>query len=105
MSNALLLHALDGSNPLAFLAALGTLRLLHLSKSDIGIRMSWERSDGFWRPKLVGLDADENGLCELLIRAPQAPVDKFVQIGKNLTVPREKFTDFIDDAYVSATRQ
>lgn len=105
MSGEILLHALDGSNPLAFLAALGTLRLLHLSKSDVGIRMSWERSGGFWRPKLVGLDADEDGLCELLIKAPSAPVEKFEQIGKNLTVPREKFRNFVNDAYMSASRQ
>ncbi|MGA8599116.1 MAG: hypothetical protein WB676_30735, partial [Bryobacteraceae bacterium] len=65
MSGEIVLCALDGSNPLAFLAALGTLRLVHLSRPDARVRMCWQPSEGFWRPKLVGLDIDEDGLCSL----------------------------------------
>jgi hypothetical protein len=104
MSGEIVLRALDGSNPLAFLAALGTLRLLHLGNPEIGIRMCWQRSDGFWRPKLLSLDVDEDGLCQLLIRAPWAPVEKFEQIGKNLTVPSEEFRAFVREAHETATR-
>ncbi|MGH9663914.1 MAG: type I-G CRISPR-associated protein, Cas3-extension family [Bryobacteraceae bacterium] len=102
MSGGMLLRGLDGSNPLAFLAALGTLRLLHLRKPDAGIRMKWLRSDGFWRPALAGLNADENGLCELLQAAPWAPVEQFEQIGKNLTVPRDRFQSFVQQAHRNA---
>jgi hypothetical protein len=104
MSDELLLCALDGSNPLAFLAALGTLRLLHLSKPETHARMRWERCGGFWRPKLAGLDLAEDGLCKLLIEAPPAPVEKFEQLGKNLTVPREKFARFVRESQQHVTR-
>jgi hypothetical protein len=48
----LLLVGLDGANPLAFLAALGTLRSLALAWPDRRVRMSWGRHprDGPWRP-------------------------------------------------------
>jgi hypothetical protein len=105
VSDEIRLDALDGSNPLAFLAALGTVRLLHLSEPDAGVRMCWERSGGFWRPKVEGLDANEDGLLESLMRAPWAPVEKFEQIGKNLTVPSERFGPFVREAHAVARRQ
>jgi len=105
MSDGVLLCALDGSNPLAFLAALGTLRLLHLSEPDAAVRMCWQRSGGFWRPELSGLDTDEDGLCGLLMKAPWAPAERFEQIGKNINVPREKFGTFVEEAQREATRQ
>lgn len=105
MSNGITLRALDGSNPLAFLAALGTLRLLHLSDPDIGVTMCWGRSGGSWRPTLGGLNVDENELCELLTRAPWAPVERFESIGKNLTVSREEFRRFVEEAHSAAMRQ
>ena len=45
------LPGLDGSNPLGFLAALGTLRLLGSS-----IRMKWVPSGGTWVPLVSSLD-------------------------------------------------
>jgi hypothetical protein len=105
VSDGIELRALDGSNPLAFLAALGVLRLLHLSEPDGGVRMCWKRSGGFWRPKLEGLDVDEDGLVELLTGAPWAPAEKFERIGKNITVPSEKFAPFVRDAQGDARRQ
>jgi hypothetical protein len=47
----LLLVGLDGSNPLAFLAALGTLRSLTSTWPNRQVRMSWQ-SLGGWRPAL-----------------------------------------------------
>jgi hypothetical protein len=52
MNDGLLLTGLDGSNPLAFLAALGTLRTLTLSLPDEKVRMSWEQHEGAWRPRM-----------------------------------------------------
>jgi hypothetical protein len=43
------LTGLDGSNPLAFMAALGTLRILMSSAEQV--RLSW-RDEGRWRPVL-----------------------------------------------------
>jgi hypothetical protein len=44
------LTGLDGSNPLAFMAALGTLRVISQS-SGAAVRLSW-REEGRWRPVL-----------------------------------------------------
>jgi CRISPR-associated endonuclease/helicase Cas3 len=46
------LSALDGANPLAFLAALGTLRILTRSLPDHDLRLKWEQRSGAWRPIL-----------------------------------------------------
>jgi hypothetical protein len=105
LSDGILLGALDGSNPLAFLAALGTLRLVHLSAQCPEPRMCWERSGGFWRPKLVGLGKDENGLIEILGRSLWAPVEHFGPLGKNITAPSETFAKFIQQAYGTAERK
>ncbi len=48
------LTGLDGSNPLAFLAALGT--LCALEDRGLTTRLSWENR-GVWRPVLHGLDS------------------------------------------------
>ncbi len=48
-ANQLLLAGLDGRNPLAFLAALGTLRSLTSTWPARQVRMSWQ-SLGGWRP-------------------------------------------------------
>jgi hypothetical protein len=60
--NKLILTGLDGSNPLAFLAALGTLRLLSLARGESDFRLSWESSDGRSRAVLHSsrpMDRDE----------------------------------------------
>lgn len=51
-ANSLLLIGLDGANPLAFLAALGTLRTLTLALPDETVRMGWQQADGAWRPRV-----------------------------------------------------
>lgn len=51
--NGLLLRGLDGANPLAFLAALGTLRTLSLAWPDKKVRMNWVLAEGAWRPVLL----------------------------------------------------
>ena len=46
------LRGLDGSNPLAFLAALGTLRTLAGAWPERDVRMTWRVETGAWRPTL-----------------------------------------------------
>jgi len=84
MSGAIVLRALDGSNPLAFMAALGTLRLLQ-SHSGGGVRMRWRRGE-HWNPELIGFNGSEDEVCEALIKAPRVPVENFAVLGKNITV-------------------
>jgi hypothetical protein len=52
MSATLLLYGLDGSNPLAFLAALGTLRSLSLLWPEERVRLAWKIHEGAFRPML-----------------------------------------------------
>lgn len=51
--DALHLDGIDGSNPLGFLAALGTLRTLSLSDEIRRVQMGWSPRGGAWRPLVV----------------------------------------------------
>ncbi len=63
----ILLKGLDGSNPLAFLAAIGTLRTLTLALPDEKVKMSWEQHEGAWRPRVwCSLAGDGEALVEKL---------------------------------------
>jgi hypothetical protein len=100
MSEGIILRALDGSNPLAFLAALGTLRLVSLVHPETNIQMRWERMDGFWRPQLSGVQISEEALCKELFECNAwAPAENFVSIGKNLTVSKGKFKELVTQAH------
>ena len=44
------LSGLDGSNLLAFMAALGTVRVLSATESGMECALSWKESMGIWRP-------------------------------------------------------
>jgi len=67
-SAGIVLSGLDGSNPLAFLAALGTLRTLSLAWPDQNVRMAWVRAITGWVPTLHSLPqaSGENELLEML---------------------------------------
>lgn len=103
-TDGILLRALDGSNPLAFLAALGALRLVTLERPEAGIQMRWERYDGFWRPRLRGIDADEQELCRVMHQSGRwAPTKEFMRaLGKNITVRRGEFQPFVAEACAGA---
>jgi hypothetical protein len=68
------LSALDGANPLSFLAALGTLRVL--SETDVKIKLGW-RSRARWMPFLTSPKPfDESEVLQLLAtRLRGKPVD------------------------------
>lgn len=69
-NNAILFKGLDGSNPLAFLAALGTLRTLTLALPDETVKMSWEQHEGTWRPRVwCSLANDGDAIIEKLNKA------------------------------------
>ena len=61
------LDSLDGANPLAFLAALGTLRVLTRALPQYGPRLSWEQRLGAWRPMLwTAKPLDQATICRAL---------------------------------------
>jgi hypothetical protein len=62
------LDALDGANPLAYLAALGTLRLLTVAFPENVIRLGWESRHAAWRPVIeTSLSLATDDLLEVLL--------------------------------------
>jgi hypothetical protein len=94
MSGFFTLSAIDGANPLGFLAALGTLRLATLRWPEADVALSWKRSCN-WTPALSGAPiSDPPALCAALLEARSAPVEKFSMLGKNLTVAPDAYRSF-----------
>lgn len=94
------LTGLDGSNLLAYLAALGTLRVLTLAEPERCVRMSWT-DRGYWTPLVHGTSADTpDELVDLLAQrvCGEESVDDAWKIGKDLTLSCEQFGDKIREA-------
>lgn len=92
------LPGLDGANPLAFLAALGTLRTLARVWPEQNIKMSWRERDGAWRPVITGgLDmSHEAVVCaiqRLLCQQDSPSCHPHLTLGKNLSVSPAKFAE------------
>lgn len=64
MSSCIQLEGINGSNPLGFLAALGTLGLISTVRPDV--RLSWQIGEGAWRPVIYGCDSTQNELLDIL---------------------------------------
>ncbi|MCA9185426.1 MAG: hypothetical protein R3E01_06925 [Pirellulaceae bacterium] len=111
---SLVLSGLDGSNPLAFLAALGTARVLSMVYSVESIRLGWQLAAGTWRPVISFADLTSVGddrvngdskfdefelepatLCETmadwLSSPPQLSLLESQDLGDNLTISPEAF--------------
>jgi hypothetical protein len=110
--DGLILAGLAGENPLAFLAALGTLRVLSMCWPERRVRMSW-LSSGSWRPVLhIG------GVCERAVvittlhdrlrgrdRAPEFTLtDGEGEEPREITLPPEEFARVARRAAARATR-
>ena len=101
-TSGLLLNGLDGSNPLGFLAAIGTLRIATEANSSANWRVSWKEQEGQWSPVLLGdkvLTAD--GLIELLVPALTEMKDAF-RFADDLTINCEEFRQVAQSAYNTA---
>lgn len=67
--DSIALDALDGANPLAFLAALGTLRVLTRVLPQHNLAMSWSPRLGAWRPLLwTAKPLDQETIVKLLLQ-------------------------------------
>ena len=109
---ALVLSGLDGGNPLAFLAAVGTLRTVTRAEPSAEWRLAWTIHDGHWSPALSGgardandgLTLTEDGLIELLMPVLTAmDDDPAFSFADDLTVNCEQFRRVARDAYRTAT--
>ena len=109
---ALVLSGLDGGNPLAFLAAVGTLRTATRAEPSAEWRLAWTIHDGHWSPRLVGggmganhgVPLTEEGLVELLMPTLAAmDGDPALSFADDLTVGREQFRRVAHEACRTAT--
>jgi hypothetical protein len=93
----LILSGLDGSNPLAFLAALGTLRTLSLAWPDRNVQMSWVQQNGAWRPRiLTDGGAKDSEVINALHDRMQCMVDHpAFHLGDNLAVSAAQFREYV----------
>lgn len=105
--STLVLPGLDGSNPLAFLTALGTLRTLTLMNPGDVVRLGWRMESGAWRPFIESdqISLSKADLCEQmadwLSDPPQLPL--FESIGNNLTLSPEAFASLARSAVANGT--
>ena len=104
-AGGLLLTGLDGANPLAFLAALGTLRGLTLAWPERRVRLSWTLRDA-WRPCIhvdEGAPDEDEALDGLERFVQMRPGHEALGIGDNLTIPADKFRTHALDAAKAAS--
>lgn len=113
MSDELVLSGFDGTNPLGYLAALGTLRVL--SEHGADVKLGWRLLDA-WRPFLQLRGADRDEVLDLLDRdadswrngAPELELayEKTTKSGTRsiyeLKPPPSKFQEFASSARAAA---
>lgn len=92
-THEIILAGLDGSNPLAFLAALGTLAMLDRMIDVDKPRMDWVLNAGAWRPRLYS-SIDNEQFSRHLVAALSdvyAVTKKVWQIDRRLPFPVSDF--------------
>ncbi|MCY4513963.1 MAG: hypothetical protein OXC69_02310 [Candidatus Tectomicrobia bacterium] len=100
----LLLNGLDGSNSLAFLAAVGALRTVAYAHPTTNLRMKWVRHNSSWAPVLTGNRTVSAGhLVELLFSALRVESTPEFDFSKNLNVNSELFRGVAVEAQTCAS--
>lgn len=102
----LVMPGLNGSNPLGFLAALGTLRIATAAFPDHTVRMAWHQ-DEHWIPtisfgELVDQSRFVHGLADFMREAANRP--EFTALGDDLSISGAAFRCFAKDAAANASR-
>ena len=91
-ARGLLLSGLDGSNPLGFLASVGTLRTVGLAEPETDWCMKWLMHDGVWIPALLAdRTVSVDGLVDLLCTALRPESTPEFDFSENLNVKPEEF--------------
>jgi len=83
------LTGIDGSNPLGFLAAVGTLVTCERLCGDT--RLSWRYASGAWRPILHGLSFDQESFVEALLKVLQSLPTNSFRIDKKMPFSADDF--------------
>lgn len=89
-TSGILLNGLDGSNPLGFLAAIGTAVVLQDVFPEI--RLGWEQTEGGWRPSLAGCGDDEQAFSEKLSEALRDASMTVFDVDNRMPFDAEKFS-------------
>lgn len=94
-TTVLLLNGLDGSNPLGFLAAVGTA----VVSQDIfpEIRLGWEQTESGWRPSLAGCGDDEQEFSEKLSEALKDASMTVFDVDNRMPFDADKFSRKLRD--------
>ncbi len=98
------LIGLDASNPLAFLAAIGTLRTATRIWPNNAIVLAWQVERGAWRPSLTlpaAVDAD-SFLSSLERQLKSMQEHAAFGLGDNLNVSPEEFREYAHEAVDAA---
>lgn len=100
------LRGVDGANPLGFLTALGTLRVLTLASADSVIRLAWQVHDGAWRPCVrSSASLTEEQWSQLLGEAvKRVKCDAALALADDLSVSPETYRAYSRTAADSAFR-
>ena len=101
----LMLNGLDGSNPLGFLAAVGTLGVATTAAPSSNWHLRWQMREGVWTPRLLGNDQlSEDELIDMLTPALEDMKDQpALKFAKNLNVSCEQFRVVTEKAQKAAT--
>ncbi len=103
---ALLLSGLDGSNPLGFLAAIGTLCASVQADSSNNWRLSWQVHEGMWVPVLAGNEPwSEECLAKRLAKSLCRDLTPEFDFAENLNVEPCRFRVLANEAQCQATPQ
>lgn len=101
LSHGLVLRGIDGSNPLAFLAALGAAVTAHRIFPET--RLGWLFTDGGWRPVLTDCERrEEEFLAKLHAALHAAPMWVF-ETDRKLPFPVEKYVEALKRAVRKAS--
>jgi hypothetical protein len=95
--STVLLNGLDGANPLAFLAALGTQRALAEELQGETPTIAWEEAAGGWKPRIhLQRQLDPDGvIAQLDARLHSAATRASFQIGDNLNLNHSDFRSHV----------
>ncbi len=91
----LLLKGIDGSNPLGFLAAIGTA----VVSQDVfpEIRLGWEQTEGGWRPSLADCGDDEQEFSKKLSETLKDASMNVFDVDNRLPFDVEQFSRKLQD--------
>ena len=101
-----MLSGLDGSNPLGFLAAVGTLRTASFATPEADWRMSWQTHDGIWVPALSSKGMVPLASCfKRFLRVLRRESTPEFDFAENLNVSPKTFRKVALEAQCQASNQ